>query len=382
MKVLFTASVMGHLSGFHIPYMQYFKDRGFSVHIACGPGAPPACADRHHVIAFERSPFKLKNISAYRALKKVIRENDYAIIHCHTPVASVLTRLAARRARKRGTVVIYTAHGFHFYQGAPRLSAFVYRTVEKWLSRYTDILITINEEDYAAVSRYGFKPALGAYRVPGVGVDGARFHPHRAETGRAVREQNGIAEDAFVLIFAAEYNRNKNQAMLLRAVSLLKDSIPDIMLLLPGEGPLLAEYERLAAELNIAGHVRFLGYRTDMDTLLAAADIAVSSSRREGLGINLVEAMLSGLPVVATRIRGHADIVQDGETGFLVPPDDAPAMAEKLLMLYHSPQLRREMGRKAISAAQPYRLENVQAETFRIYEYALNMGGYRAGGKH
>ena len=382
MKVLFTASVMGHLSGFHIPYMQYFKDRGFSVHIACGPGAPPACADRHHVIAFERSPFKLKNISAYRALKKVIRENDYAIIHCHTPVASVLTRLAARRARKRGTVVIYTAHGFHFYQGAPRLSAFVYRTVEKWLSRYTDILITINGEDYAAVSRYGFKPALGAYRVPGVGVDGARFHPHRAETGRAVREQNGIAEDAFVLIFAAEYNRNKNQAMLLRAVSLLKDSIPDIMLLLPGEGPLLAEYERLAAELNIAGHVRFLGYRTDMDTLLASADIAVSSSRREGLGINLVEAMLSGLPVVATRIRGHADIVQDGETGFLVPPDDAPAMAEKLLMLYHSPQLRREMGRKAISAAQPYRLENVQAETFRIYEYALNMGGYRAGGKH
>ena len=309
MKVLFTASVMGHLSGFHIPYMQYFKDRGFAVHIACGPGAAPACADRHHVIAFERSPFKLKNISAYRALKKVIRENDYAIIHCHTPVASVLTRLAARRARKRGTVVIYTAHGFHFYQGAPRLSAFVYRTVEKWLSRYTDILITINEEDYAAVSRYGFKPALGEYRVPGVGVDGARFHPHRAETGRAVREQNGIAEDAFVLIFAAEYNRNKNQAMLLRAVSLLKDSIPDIMLLLPGEGPLLAEYERLAAELNIAGHVRFLGYRTDMDTLLAAADIAVSSSRREGLGINLVEAMLSGLPVVATRIRGHAQKV-------------------------------------------------------------------------
>ncbi len=381
MKVLFTASVMGHLTGFHIPYMQYFKDRGFAVHIACGPGDTPACADRHFVIGFERSPFRLKNISAYRALKKVIRENEYDIIHCHTPVASVLTRLAARRARKHGTVVIYTAHGFHFYQGAPRLSAFVYRTVEKWLSRHTDILITINGEDYAAISRYGFRPKLGAYRVPGVGVDGARFHPHTAETRRAVREQNGISADAFVLIFAAEYNRNKNQAMLLRAVSLLKDSIPNILLLLPGEGPLQAEYQRLAAELSISQYVRLMGYRTDMDMLLAAADVAVSSSRREGLGINLVEAMLTGLPVVATRIRGHADIVQHGETGFLVPPDDAPAMAEKLLKLYRSPELRHEMGQKAISAAQPYRLENAQAETFRIYERALDMKTNRAGGK-
>ena len=278
--------------------------------------------------------------------------------------------------------MIYTAHGFHFYAGAPR-SAFVYRAVEKWLSRYTDILITINEEDSAAVSRYGFRPALGAYKVSGVGVDGTRFHPQTPESRRAAREQNGIPADAFVLIFAAEYNRNKNQAMLLRAVSLLKDRIPDILLLLPGEGSLRAEYERLAAELKISGQVRLLGYRTDMDTLLAAADVAVSSSRREGLPINVVEAMLSGLPVVATRIRGHIDLENDGETGFLVPPDDAPAMAEKLLALYNSPQLRHEMGQKAVTAAQPYRLENAQAETFRIYERALMTKtiGSRAGGE-
>jgi glycosyltransferase EpsD len=383
MKVLFTASVMDHLTGFHVPYMQYFQDRGFSVHIACGAGEAPACVDRHFLIAFERSPLKLKNIASYRGLKKLINENAYDIIHCHTPVASVLTRLAARRARKRGTIVIYTAHGFHFYKGAPHLFAFVYRTVEKWLSRCTDILITINEEDFAAVSRYGFRPALGAYKVPGVGVDGTRFHPHTAESRRAVREQNGIAADAFVLIFAAEYNRNKNQAMLLRTVSLLKESIPGILLLLPGDGPLQPEYERLASELNISGHVRLLGCRTDIDVLLAAADVAVSSSRREGLGINLVEAMLTGLPVAATRIRGHVDIVKDGVSGFLIPPDDAPAMAEKLLALYNSPALRHEMGRKAISAAQPYRLESAQAETVRIYEHAINMktNGYQAGGK-
>jgi glycosyltransferase EpsD len=373
MKVLFTASVMAHLKGFHVPYMRYFKDRGDTVHIACGAGDPPSCADHHYRVDFERNPFKLKNLSAYRALKKLIDENAYDIIHCHTPVASVLTRLAARGARKKGAVVIYTAHGFHFYDDAPRLSAFVYRTVEKRLSRHTDILITINEEDFAALPRYGFRPLRGAYRVPGVGVDGARFAPRTQESRHESRAQNGIGADAFVCVFAAEYNGNKNQAMLLRAVQTLKDRIPGILLLLPGRGPLQAEYARVAAELGISGNVRLLGYRKDMDVLLAAADVAVSSSRREGLGINLVEAMLTGLPVVATRIRGHVDLVKDGENGFLVPPDDAQAMADRLYELYASPVLRDEMGRRAVEMAQPYRLESAQAETIRIYERAIRI---------
>jgi glycosyltransferase EpsD len=381
MKVLFTASVMPHLTGFHVPYMQYFKDRGDTVHIACGAGTPPSCADLHCRIDFERSPFKLKNLSAYRALKKLINENAYDIIHCHTPVASVLTRLAARRARKHGTTVIYTSHGFHFYDGAPRLSAFVYRTVEKCLSRYTDIIITINEEDANAVSRYGFRPALGSYKVPGVGVDGGRFYPHTAERRALARAQNDIAADAFVLVFAAEYNQNKNQAMLLRAVQSLKDRIPGILLLLPGRGPLQAEYEALAAELHVAENVRFLGYRKDMDALLAAADIAVSSSWREGLGINLVEAMLTDLPVVATRIRGHVDLIEDGVNGALVPPNDAQALAEKLYTLYQSPALREKMSQKGIEMAQPFRLENAEAATVRIYESVIRMKSGENGGK-
>jgi glycosyltransferase EpsD len=225
MKVLFTASIMGHLTGFHIPYMQYFKDQGFSVHIACGEGNPPSCVDRHYTVAFERSPFKLKNLSAWRTLKKIIQDNQYDIIHCHTPVASVLTRLAARAARKKGTVVIYTSHGFHFYDGAPGLSALAFRLIEKWLSRCTDIIITINGEDYAALSRYGFKPTMGAYKVPGVGVDDTRFKPHTTESKLLNRAKNGIEDDAFVLVFAAEYNANKNQMLLIRAAGLLKSRI-------------------------------------------------------------------------------------------------------------------------------------------------------------
>ncbi len=371
MKVLFTASIMGHLINFHVPYMQYFKDKGFEVHAACGSGSPPSCIDRHCEIAFERSPFKLKNLQCYRALKKIIDNNSYDIIHCHTPVVSVLTRLAARKARKKGTVVIYTAHGFHFYHGAPRLSGTLFRVAEKWLCRYTDVLITINEEDLGAAKSYGFAPQRGIYKVPGVGVDNSRFLPQTPENKQSGRNITGTSPDAFVLIFAGEYSRDKNQLMLLEAVKLLKESVPQVLLLLPGRGPMWSELELAAVSLGVTDNVWLMGYRTDMDLLLSAADVAVSSSVREGLGINLVEALATGLPVVATRIRGHADVITDGENGFLVDACDARAMADRLLSLYRSAQLRDAMSRKALDMVKPFLLENAKAETCRIYEQVI-----------
>ncbi len=381
MKVLFTASIMGHLTNFHVPYMQYFKDNGCEVHIACGSGTPPTCVDRHHEIAFERSPFKPSNLGCYRKLKSIIDVNAYDIIHCHTPVVGVLTRLAARAARKKGTVVIYTAHGFHFYQGAPPITAAVFRVVEKWLSRHTDILITINAEDYASAQRYGFKPARGIYKVPGVGVNGSRFLPQTDEKKQTARASNDIGMDAFVLIFAGEYSHDKNQQLLLHAVSLLKQAIPNILLLLPGRGHTQSELAQKAAELGVSGCVRLLGYRTDMETLLHTADVAVSSSVREGLGINLVEAMAVGLPVVATRIRGHADLITDGENGFLVDYKSPHELADKLLELYKSPQRRAEMARKAVELVQPFLLDNAKVETSRIYDTVLQ-GIAPSGGIH
>ena len=368
MKVLFTASIMGHLINFHVPYMQYFKDKGYEVHVACGSGSPPPCVDRHYEFPFERSPFKLKNLKCYRLLKGIIDSDYYDVIHCHTPVASVLTRLAARKTRKKGTVVVYTAHGFHFYHGAPRISGYLFRVVEKWLCRFTDILITINTEDFTAAKKHGFNPARGIYKVPGVGVDISRFLPQTAESKETNRMRNGISLDSFVLIFAGEYSRDKNQTMLLEAVSMLKNAIPQILLLLPGRGPLQSELELAAVSMGITDNVWLMGYRTDMDKLLCTADVAVSSSVREGLGINLVEAMATGLPVVATRIRGHADLITDGENGFLVEPRNACEMTDRLLELYHSPQLRSAMGDRALNMIKPYLLESAKAAMCRIYD--------------
>ena len=153
-KVLFTATVTKtHINTFHLPYIKFFKEKGYETHV-CSKNdfigeecIIPNC-DIHYDIQFERSPMNIKNIKAYMQLKKIINENEYEIIHCNTPVASILTRLAAIKARKKGTKVIYTAHGFHFFKGAPLLNWMLYYPAEKICSYFTDILITINKEDY------------------------------------------------------------------------------------------------------------------------------------------------------------------------------------------------------------------------------------------
>ena len=368
MKALFSASVSAHLSAFHVPYLEYFKEKGFEVHTAANGPNPCPLSDIHYDIPFSRSPLSARNIECYRTLKKIIERNGYDIIHCHTPVVGVLTRLAARNARKRGTAVIYTAHGFHFYRGAPAVRSFVFRNIEKYLCRYTDRLITINEEDFEAVSRFRFKPG-GYCKVPGVGVDGSRFYPQTAESKRASREKNGIGEDAFVLVFAAELSRRKNQKMLIEAAGLLKDRIPGLLLLLPGEGPARAEYGRLIEKYGLEKTVRLLGYRDDMDSLLQSADIAVSSALQEGLPVNVVEALCVSLPVVATRVRGHTDLISDGENGFLV--DSAKDMAGRILYLYENPEELSRLKGNARASARDYTAPYATERTFSIYESVI-----------
>ena len=147
-KVLFTATVDSHILQFHLPFLKMFKENGYEVHVATnGDESIPFC-DKKIKISFERSPFKINNLKAIGQLRKVINEEQYDIIHTHTPMGSVVTRLAAKQARKKNnTRVIYTAHGFHFFKGAPILNWLVFYPVEKWLAKYTDTLITINKED-------------------------------------------------------------------------------------------------------------------------------------------------------------------------------------------------------------------------------------------
>lgn len=306
-KVLFTATVDSHILHFHIPYLQYFQEQGYEVHVATnGTEAIPFC-DVKHTVKFERSPFKGNNIKAIHQLKEIINKEKFEIIHCHTPMGSVVTRLAAKQARKQyGTKVIYTAHGFHFFKGAPIQNWILFYPVEKWLSKYTDCLITINQEDYElAKNKFHAKKVE---LVNGVGVDEEKFNFDMSEQEKhKLRASLGLQDDDFVLIYVAELNKNKNQQMLIKAIENIKDN--KVKLLLVGKGDLENDYKDRVKKQNLDKRIIFTGYRTDIPELLKISDLCVATSKREGLPVNIIEAMMSGLPIIATNCRGHRDLV-------------------------------------------------------------------------
>ena len=315
-KVLFTATVDSHILNFHIPYLKYFKEQGYEVHVATnGDEEIPYC-DKKIKIPFERSPYKLKNLKAIKRLKKVIMEEKYDIIHTHTPMGSVVTRLAAIKARKKyHTRVIYTAHGFHFYKGAPKKNWLLFYPVEKFLSKYTDTLITINKEDYnLAKNKFYCKDIQ---YVPGVGIDENKFNIKMTKKEESeLRKTLGLKDDDFVMIYVARMDINKNQGFLIDVTRELIKENKNIHLLLVGPDENHGIYQKQAQD--ILQNVHFLGYRKDISKLMNISNVAVSSSLREGLPVNIMEAMIVGLPVVATDARGVRDLIINGINGYVV----------------------------------------------------------------
>jgi glycosyltransferase EpsD len=366
-KILFCATVDDHFRVFHLPYLKWFKEQGWNVHIAAAGNKELPYADKKYSIPIKRFPLHKSNLDAYKKLKSIIVENRYHIIHCHTPMGGVLSRLAARNERNRITKVIYTAHGFHFCKGSSRKNWMIYYPIEKWLSRYTDCLITINEEDYQlAVSRQ-FK-ANHIEHVHGVGVDTDQFAPVSDLSKQVLRAKYHYSNDAFLMFYAAEFNKNKNQKLLIEALAFIKEQIPHARLLLAGEGPLLEECKRLSIHLGLENMVDFLGYRHDIESLLKMSDMAVASSLREGLPVNILEAMACRLPVIAVDNRGHRELVVNQKNGWLVG-NHPEEFAEKILCLAENHELRKSFGREGRKIVMDqYELKTILIEQGRIYE--------------
>ncbi|WP_164667377.1 glycosyltransferase family 4 protein [Virgibacillus doumboii] len=367
-KILYCATVDYHFKAFHLPYMKWFKEQGWDIDVAAAGNINLPYTDNKYDIPIERSPFSRSNIKAYKQLKEIINQNKYSIIHCHTPLGGVLARLAARQARKQGTKLIYTAHGFHFCKGSPLINWLIYYPIEKFLSRYTDSLITINQEDYELAKKHRFK-AGKIEKVHGVGVDTVRFKPMEENNKAELKKSFGYHADDFLLFNASEFNTNKNQQFLLQSMVHLKDACPNARLLLAGDGASLETCKELAGKLEINHMVDFLGFRKDIDQLLPMCDIAVASSYREGLPVNIMEAMACGLPVVAMENRGHRELVQNNKTGWTLAEWDAEAFAKKIKALATAVDMKKQLGlngRDAIIST--YSTTKVLAETSRIYQ--------------
>ncbi len=323
-KVLLTASVQHHFNAFHFPLIDIFHEKGCEVEIA----AHDVMGGEHHRklkektekiydIPFERSPFSIKNKEAYKQLKKVIDENGYDIINCNTPVASIVTRLAARNGRKKGTKVVYTAHGFHFYKGASKLNWLIFYPLEKVFGKlFTDCIITICDEDEANAKKH--KLCKNIKRIHGVGVNGERFMPVDEETRQKIRKEYNLDKNAKVCLCTGELNANKNQQMFISALPEVVKENPGFRLMFAGIGDKEDELRSLAKSLGVEENVMFLGFRTDIDKLIAVSDFICAGSYREGLPVNIIEGMLSAKPAVVSHNRGHNELVADGVSGFLL----------------------------------------------------------------
>lgn len=367
-KVLFTATVDSHILQFHLPFLKLFKDNGYEVHVATNGNEKIPYCDVKHVVSFERSPFKLNNLKAIRQLRKIINEEKFDIIHTHTPMGSVVTRLAAKNARKKyHTRVIYTAHGLHFFKGAPLKNWLVFYPVEKYLSKYTDTLILINQEDYNLCKRK-FKKCKDIQYVPGVGIDEAKFDFEMSDKEKhELRKSLGLKDDDFVMIYPAEISKRKRQIWLIEAINDLLKKNSSIHLLLPGKDSLNGKCQQLVKELSIEKQVHFLGYRKDIPKLLKISNLAISSANQEGLPVNIMEAMYVGLPIVASDCRGNRDLVHNHVNGYLIGINDNASFSESIYKLYQSKLSNNNFSIESKNIIKEYLLDKIICIISNIY---------------
>ncbi len=347
------------------------KENGYEVHVAAKNnlaeknGLRLSEPDKIYDVPFDRSPLSKNNILAYRDLSKLLSENNYDIVHCNTPMGGVLTRLAGIKYRKRGMKIFYTAHGFHFYKGAPKKNWIVYYPIEKFLAKYTDKLITITKEDFElADSKFKTKVVY----IHGVGANSDRFKLKNLKERILLREEMRYSNKQFLILCIGELNNNKNQETVINALLEVKEHIPDVKLLLAGNGPKEKDLKQLVSELGLNSFVDFLGYRTDIEKYISLCDIVVSASVREGLPLNIMEAMLCGKPVIASNNRGHSELIDNNISGIMVEPHDFKGISENMIKLFENENLRNELIKNALSKVSKFTYENVLKELKRIYE--------------
>ena len=330
-RVLFVANVTKeHILKFHIPTIKEFKNNGWVVDvISSGNEKVPFCDNQYNAL-WKRSPFNFSLFKGIAQLKKLLESKHYDVIFCHTPVGGLVGRIAAKKARKHGTKVIYCVHGYHFYKGSSFVSHMIFYSAEKWLSKYTDSIFLVNKEDYD-LTKNKFRRCKDVRLVPEVGVDFGRIDVENPiEKRLEYRNKFSLSNNVHSLVYVAELIKNKNQKMLIDCADELLKRHYDIRLFLVGPNHYGNVLQKYVAKKKIESFVFFLGWRDDVGELLNMSDICVASSIREGFGLNIVEAMYCGLPVVATNNRGHSTIIVDGINGALVNINDYRSMANKV----------------------------------------------------
>ena len=367
-KVLLLTTTDNMIWQFLIPHARFMQEHGATVECACAKTGfwfdeLAKMGFVMHEIPFTRSPFSIKNLKGYKQLKKIVKENDINLIHCHQPVGGAMGRFAAKKFK---IPCIYTAHGFHFFKGAPLKNRIIFKTIEKYCSKFTTALVTMNNEDFENASKMKAKKA---YQINGIGLDLKKYKKTEDFDKVTFKEELGVQKDEFVIVTVAEFIKRKNYATMLETIKELGDK--NIKFLICGRGQQEQEIKNIIERDNLQEKVTILGYRKDVDKILQISDCFFLPSFQEGLTLSIIEAMTFGLPVITSTARGNRDLITDGVNGFVADPRDYKTFANKISILMDDKNLQKEMSKANKKDCQNYDISIVIEQMKKVYEESL-----------
>ncbi len=354
------------------PCLQAALDLGYKVFLGVNRNKPEELECSLPVTLYDSHTYRSltdfkSNRIAFKNLMKVLKENSVEAIHCNTPVGGLMGRVCGKLCGVKK--VIYTAHGFHFYKGAPLFNRIILKWAEHFMAHWTDAIITMNQEDYEAAKKMKLRKGGRVYFVHGVGID-TKMYQEVAIDKAAKRAELNLGDDDIVLISMGDLIKRKNYTVAIEAIA--KANNKKLHYLICGKGPELEPLKALANELGVGEQIHFLGFRKDVKELLKIADIFLFTTLQEGMPRSMMEAMASGLPCIASKIRGNVDLLEEEKGGFLCDTKDVPAFTEKINLLAESAELREAMRNYNLQIINNFSIETVTEEINKIYQAELN----------
>lgn len=371
-KVLFVATVQSHIMNFHIPYLKLWQDKGYEVHVATNMDTKKYDNVEAIIsnvvwnnIDFDRNPFSKNSFVALRQLVNLMNENRYELIHVHTPVGGILGRLAAKITNTKN--VVYTAHGFHFFKGAPLKNWVLYYPIEKVMARFTDAIITMNEEDYI-IAKNNFKTRIkgNVFKVNGVGIDIEQYKVDDVKN-MTFKKSLGLNENDFIITVIAELIERKNHNQIIESLEKIQHKYPHIKAIFVGDGKLYDNINDRIKERNLENNILLLGYRTDIRQILNITDVLGLFSYHEGLPKNIMEGMVAKKPIICTNIRGNIDLVENNINGITVGINKIDETKKAILYMYNNRDKLEYMKMNSYKRILDYDIKKVIKEIDYIY---------------
>ncbi len=365
-KVLIVANTDMHINLCYLPYIAWFKNNGYIVHVATNTKNKIPNCDKKFALPITRTPFKFCNFKAIKQLAEILKQEQYDLISTSTPMGGVNTRLAVAKAKVHSKV-LYTVHGLHFFKGAPLINWILYYPIEKYLIKYTDCLVTINKEDYN-FSKKHFK--VKTYFIKGIGYHQNNFHNKLTlKEKNTLKKELGIKKNDYVITYVAEISKRKRQKYLVK--TLRQMDLTNIKVLLVGEDILNGQVQKLVKKYHLEDKILFLGFRNDINAILEITNLVLSVSKQEGLPLNIMEAMAKQKPIIVTDCRGNHDLIKHNKNGLVVPINDPQKLILAIKKIKNNPKLASKLSKDNLKIAKNYDIETILPQYTKIYKDLL-----------